>query len=248
LAGELLKKRREDLGLSVQEAAETLKIRADYLSGIESDSFDKLPVPVYTVGYIRAYAKYLNIDSEPIVLYYSEHLAQPKTAAIMPVGFSRRRSPLLYSIIGAISVLLVLCVLFVVYYSSGKGAGSKTAVSPAKAPAEQQAQTRGVLHQAPSRAAPQKEAPPARKHDLDISAEEATWLSIKFNDGKREEVLLRPGDSRSWKFSKTAILRIGNAGGVRITFDGADMGTPGSTGEVVTMTLPGGKERSPTSP
>ncbi len=248
MAGELLKKRREDLGLSVQEAAETLKIRADYLSAIESDTFEKLPVPVYTVGYIRSYAKYLNVDSEPIVRYYSEHLAQPKTAAIMPVAFSRRRNPVLYSIIGTISVLLVLGLLFLIYYSPEKDAVSKPVASPAKAPAAQQAESRPAPHQTLSPPAPPTEAQPAIEHNVDIAAEETTWLSIKFSDGKKEEALMRPGDSRSWKFSKQAILKIGNAGGVKIKFDGADLGTPGSTGEVVTMALPKEKESGPIYP
>ncbi len=246
LAGELLKKRREDLGLSVQEAAETLKIRADYLAAIESDAFQKLPVPVYTLGYIRSYAKYLNVDSEPIVRFYNEHLTEPKSAAIMPVAFSRRKSPLIYSIIGTVSVLIVLCVLIIVYYSPGKGVDSRPAPAPVKTPPKQQARSGDDLQQAAP--VPPKKAPQTAEHSIDIAAEETTWLSIKFSDGKREEALLRPGDSRSWKFSEKATLRIGNAGGVRIKFDGTDIGTPGSTGEVITMTLPEEKNSGPTYP
>ncbi|MDP2157580.1 MAG: helix-turn-helix domain-containing protein, partial [Nitrospirota bacterium] len=67
MAGELLKRRREELGLDLRKTADLLKIKEDYLASIEENLFEKLPVAVYTIGYIRCYATYLHIDPEPII-------------------------------------------------------------------------------------------------------------------------------------------------------------------------------------
>jgi cytoskeletal protein RodZ len=240
LAGELLKKRREDLGLSVQEIAEALKIRKEYLAAIEEDTFEKLPVPVYTLGYIRAYAKYLDVDSDPIVAFYNTHLSQPESGAIMPIAFSRRKSPGIYV---AVAFFVILAGFITLFFFFNHDTGNQTAPKVSQSPPHQQARPTGVHEPASPVTLPE-----TKKHSLNITAEETTWLSIKFSNGKQDEALLRPGDSKSWAFSDSATLKIGNAGGIGITFDGEDLGTPGAPGEVRIMTLPENAEKGSTSP
>ena len=71
-SGEILKKKREELGYNLKEIAKTLKIRSDYLKAIEEGTFEKLPVEVYTKGYIREYAKFLKTDPEIVIKAYIE--------------------------------------------------------------------------------------------------------------------------------------------------------------------------------
>jgi cytoskeleton protein RodZ len=241
LAGEILKKRREDLGLSVQEIAEALKIRKDYLAAIEEDAFEKLPVPVYTLGYIRAYAKYLEVDSDPIVEFYNKHLSQPESAAIMPIAFSRKKFPAAYPVIALIAILAVFIALFLFF---GRRSSKQIGLPAGQSPVQQQAEPSGVFHEATPPSLP----PETKEHNLEITAEETTWLSIKFSNGKTDEALLRPGDSKTWTFAGRATLKIGNAGGIGMKFDGEDLGTPGDPGEVKTLTLPENPENEPTSP
>jgi cytoskeleton protein RodZ len=241
LAGETLKKRREDLGFSVEVIAEALKIRKDYLAAIEEDDFGKLPVPVYTMGYIRAYAKYLDVDSDPIVEFYSKHLAQPESAAIMPIAFSRKKSPGAYFVVALIAIIAVFAGFFFFLGGSSKQTGS---LLTGQSPVQQRAAPTAAFHEATPPAPP----PVTKEHSLEITAEETTWLSIHFGNGKADEALLRPGESKTWTFSDTATLKIGNAGGIGIKFDGEDLGTPGDPGEVKTLTLPEKSENKPTSP
>ncbi len=241
LAGEILKKKREDLGISVQEAASALKIRKDYLSFIEDDTFEKLPVPVYTVGYIRAYAKYLDVDPGPIVEFYKKHLAQPESAAIMPIAFSRKKGPGIFGVIALIAIVAVAAALFLFF----AGRSSNRAGLPAsRPPAQRQAGPTGVFHEAAPRRKPQA----TKQHRLGITAKETTWLAIRFSDGRKDEALLQPGDSKNWTFSGRATLKIGNAGGIDIRFDGKDLGAPGTPSEVMTLTLPEGPAGGTTSP
>jgi hypothetical protein len=51
-----------------------------------------------------------------------------------------------------------------------------------------------------------------------------------------EEGVLRDGDTRSWAAEQFITLRTGNAGGVRLTLNGEDLGTMGGVGEVVERT------------
>ncbi|PIV65464.1 MAG: hypothetical protein COS10_11215, partial [Nitrospirae bacterium CG01_land_8_20_14_3_00_44_22] len=46
MPGEILKKKREELGYNLKEIAHTLRIRFDYLKAIEEGTFEKLPVEV----------------------------------------------------------------------------------------------------------------------------------------------------------------------------------------------------------
>lgn len=65
--GMLLKDRRKVLGLSIQEAAEAIKVRPKYLSAIEEGDIEEMPVPPYNVGYTRNYAIYLGFDGNEII-------------------------------------------------------------------------------------------------------------------------------------------------------------------------------------
>ena len=76
------------------------------------------------------------------------------------------------------------------------------------------------------------------EHQLVITASDTVWLRIRFENGKQEEILLRSGESKSWKFGGPAVLKIGNAGGVTMKLDGKDLGVPGDPGKVLDLTLP----------
>lgn len=65
--GERLEEARKRKGISVREAAEQTKIRGDYLQKFEANSFDIDLPPLYIRGFVRTYARYLELDPERIV-------------------------------------------------------------------------------------------------------------------------------------------------------------------------------------
>src|SRR5271169_1321161 len=75
----LLKERREELGKELRAIAEVTRIKGAYLRSIEEEEFEKLPVEVYTRGYIREYAEFLGIPVdialEPYEIYLRENRA-----------------------------------------------------------------------------------------------------------------------------------------------------------------------------
>jgi len=65
--GERLEEARKRKGVSVREAAELTKIRGDYLQKFEANSFDIDLPPLYIRGFMRTYARFLELDPERIV-------------------------------------------------------------------------------------------------------------------------------------------------------------------------------------
>lgn len=65
--GERLEEARKRKGISIREAAESTKIRGDYLQKFEANSFEVDLPPLYVRGFLRSYARYLDLDPDRIV-------------------------------------------------------------------------------------------------------------------------------------------------------------------------------------
>ncbi|CAO5679772.1 MAG: hypothetical protein HEEMFOPI_01338 [Holosporales bacterium] len=63
----ILKKRREELKLTIADVSESIKIRGEHLNFIENDLFHKLPGKVYAIGFVRTYSAYLGLNENLIV-------------------------------------------------------------------------------------------------------------------------------------------------------------------------------------
>lgn len=69
-----LRRARQDLGRDLVRIADDLKIRRVYLEAIEEGRFDDLPGATYAVGFVRAYAEYLGLDSIEVVARFKEEV------------------------------------------------------------------------------------------------------------------------------------------------------------------------------
>lgn len=66
IIGDLLQKKRELLGLSINEVASTLKVKKDYIAFLENENFTEFDKNFYTKALIKSYAKLLKIDNSLI--------------------------------------------------------------------------------------------------------------------------------------------------------------------------------------
>ncbi len=73
-----LKEQRERLGKELNEIAKITRIKSSYLKAIEEEDFAKLPVEVYTKGYIRVYAKFLGVSLDVAIAPYETYLDEIK--------------------------------------------------------------------------------------------------------------------------------------------------------------------------
>ncbi|MBD3298178.1 MAG: hypothetical protein GF341_05955, partial [candidate division Zixibacteria bacterium] len=131
--GTLFVDRRRTLGLKIEEIAEDIKIKAEYLKAIEREEFDQLPTPQYARLFVRAYAERLgfnpsevyalldvnmpgwNIATRPKHSAPSQDSTQlsgplPGTTASAPPDTKRRPrgGPLLIGIVGTVIVLAII--------------------------------------------------------------------------------------------------------------------------------------------
>jgi len=65
--GHILKERRKELGYTLQAAEEATRIRKTYLDSLENNRFSDLPGQAYVTGFIRVYARYLGLKSNPLL-------------------------------------------------------------------------------------------------------------------------------------------------------------------------------------
>lgn len=88
--GNVLKAARESQGLSIHEVSSHLRLGPKQIQAIEQDDFDKLPQPSIVRGFIRNYAKLLNIDVTPVLEAYQRIV--PSTAPL-PLSVRSNASP-----------------------------------------------------------------------------------------------------------------------------------------------------------
>lgn len=72
--GEKLKNARQKNNLSLYEAEAGTKVRAKYLAAIEEGRWSELPQDVYTRGFVLAYAKFLELDTQSIIADYESEI------------------------------------------------------------------------------------------------------------------------------------------------------------------------------
>ncbi|MBI5235670.1 MAG: helix-turn-helix domain-containing protein [Deltaproteobacteria bacterium] len=84
-----------------------------------------------------------------------------------------------------------------------------------------------------------KPALAAKKHQLTVKATQDVWIKIRMDEADPAlDVLLKHGETITWRAANTFSMIIGNAGGVSMTLDGADLGVMGRPGEVLSLVLP----------
>ncbi|MGI6360733.1 MAG: helix-turn-helix domain-containing protein [Bacillota bacterium] len=72
--GKYLKEVREKRGYSQIAVEEGTKIPIRYIQAIEAGDFSQLPGRAYTIGFIRNYAKFLQVGSDELIEYYNEKM------------------------------------------------------------------------------------------------------------------------------------------------------------------------------
>ncbi|OGP53367.1 MAG: hypothetical protein A2162_06690 [Deltaproteobacteria bacterium RBG_13_52_11b] len=72
--GKYLRAERELRKISLRELSKNTRVREHLLKAIEEDRHDLLPPPTFVKGFLTAYAKYIGIDANEIILRYQRGL------------------------------------------------------------------------------------------------------------------------------------------------------------------------------
>ena len=83
-AGEFLANARNAAGLDLEAVGKATKVKIEHLEAIEGTRPDKLPALPYAVGFVKVYARYLDLDADAVATQFKEDIG---AAAAAPVEF-----------------------------------------------------------------------------------------------------------------------------------------------------------------
>lgn len=86
--GQILKETREDQFYSLEEVEKSTKIRKELLQALEADDYKKLPPTTFVQGFIKNYAKFLKIESGPLLAIFRRELPENKRKAYVMDAFA----------------------------------------------------------------------------------------------------------------------------------------------------------------
>lgn len=124
--GMALREAREHLGMSVNDIADRIKFAPKQVEALEANDFGHLPRATFLRGFVRSYARVVQLDEAVLIAALPVESA-PQTVArppVMNVAFPAMQSLRRFNIMwlaGALGVALVL-VLFVLLYDGGPAA------------------------------------------------------------------------------------------------------------------------------
>jgi cytoskeletal protein RodZ len=242
--GDLLRRSREQLGLSLEEVEALTHIKSSYLQALEAENFDILPNRVAARGFLRNYGPVLKLDVNHVLELYEASQGRPpasrralsqdsirlKSISMMP---RPRISPDL--IIGFLVITaLVGIILYFVYqqYMSSPEMASATGFASPTAEA-------AILLPTPTPPPTHTPTPTATPSPLfytgvtvELVISDPSWVQVVVDEVKAFEGVLAAGERKHWTGERQVIVRAGNAGGVEVIVNGESQGLMGERGQV----------------
>lgn len=116
--GAMLKQRRETLGMSLEQAAAQLNLKAAVIHQLESQQWDARVAPTFIRGYLRHYARLLKLDETDVLAQFDQLLsAMPQPTPMHSFSKKTSRDAAESRFMLATYFLLVLLIgLFLVWF------------------------------------------------------------------------------------------------------------------------------------
>lgn len=235
--GDELRRERLVREVTLEEISAVTKISVRLLSALERSDLVKLPAPVFTRGFIRAYCLHLGLDPVDKINTYLADVqtgAAPASAGKPTPGsrFLRGRRSTAGTILGAVTGVLLLLGLI---------------ASPDHRRPDAARLSRVALVEPVSfkNVSPSNEPTPLIREDapqvlsagagiaLVLDFDEPSWIEISADGEKIFGGLVTAGESRRFEAQTGFRVTLGNAGGVRVSVDGRPVERLGRPGEVV---------------
>jgi cytoskeleton protein RodZ len=269
--GSYLKNQRESKKISLREVAKNTRVREYILKAIEEDRHDLLPAATYVKGFLLAYAKYLRLDGNDVLLRYErvlkgepvkrEPVSPPPAFPPPPKKKTSWRTKQTW-VVGGVIVASLIIFFFFFPYSSKPPIGpvpekpileKKSTIAPSKpvaaitrAPEQKSVgeDKKPLTPSPPGTAAPSVQEKKALS--LQLKAVEETWVNFQADNQSEEDMIFKPGEGISIQASNQIRIIIGNAGGLDLILNGKVLNKYGMSGEVVKLIItPQGVEVKP---
>lgn len=235
--GEILRTERESKGLSLADIEKETKIRAKYIQALEEENYDEIPGAAYCMGFLRNYARFLEIDPDPLVYQFrsqvektnqslpsvpidveqTEKKSQPKS---VPFRLSTKKVKAFFGF--AVFVVFIFSIAFV-FFSNMERDTPPSETPPSKPPISQEQEIDK-----------QKAAPPAEeKITMQLVGNQRCWTRVTVDGNVEFEGNLNSGETKDFEAKDSIQLRLGNAGGVDVIYNGKKESPLGNPGQVV---------------
>jgi len=251
--GQMLRSSREEKGLTFDDVSNALFIRKRVIGAIESGDWSSLPHVVYVKGYVNQYAALLNITDLVEAELLSVEKEAPLEAQEAPVAPRKDLAPKGWGAkkkLAAATALGAVVVGFLIFQNVPKGAyvtpptqsvrSSYRTVSADSTDSKVQpvgASANTVSLEPASVASEQGESVVSEPKKLTIACQEKTWVRIIIDGLEQKEFTLNPEEVVMLSAKENFDLLIGNAGGVKLFYNGKDTGFTGEYGEVKHISL-----------
>ena len=121
--GEQLRSAREDKNLSLEDAANDVKISKRYLEALEEGNYSIFPAQVYVKGFLYNYSRYLELDPKSILEQYNK-LTIPDNEKVensIPRGRAQRRvARKRVVMLVIVLVFVILCLISLAWWYSSQ--------------------------------------------------------------------------------------------------------------------------------
>ena len=235
--GELLRRTRLHYGQSLEDVAHNLNIRPRQLDAIENGDLDALPAPVYTIGFIRAYADYLKLDTQQVVNLFKaqSHVGtNTKRDLNFPMPKADNTIPKWWIIALGLCAAVLILFMWGVLHKDGSTPAVPVIIDEAVIMPPEIAQTEAPSEQTIKEENEEQPTPTAQPANIVIMVLEDSWVEVKDTDGKRIVArVLKKGESYNVESSPDLLMTLGNAGGVVLSINEKDIAPIGKSGEIV---------------
>lgn len=251
--GATLRTEREAQGRVLDDIAQELCVMPTYLRAIEADDVSALPGAFFYKSFVRQYASLLNLNAallqaemDALVTASEPESAVPEKPIRVPDAIVQETNKFDFAkrnlTIPSIALVLALAGGAAVYSWWKQPAIAAPAAAPAPIEIARTAAPEPVAVPEPSEVA-NVNAPVVnvttstgedgvRRLELNLSASETTWLSIT-SDGKQIFAgVLHPDETKTLSGLEVARLKVGNAGGLNVQWNGKEIGPLGQKGQV----------------
>jgi len=117
--GEKLRQARSYKNLKIEDAAKKLNIRAEYLSALEEERFEKLPTGLYGKNFLKEYAKFLGLKPRDLLKNWQEASNTDSAADPFSQKIVKKNKFIIFpKIIRSFLIVMaiLICFLYLVFY------------------------------------------------------------------------------------------------------------------------------------
>lgn len=263
--GEMLRNARLRKGLSMEQVEAQTRIRRRFLEALESDHFEDIPGKFFARSFALQYGGELGLDSDELTAALDRQIPKPEPEAIefrenpidvppLVSGAGSRRDENRWTspVVVLLTVLIVCSIVYTGWMRLTQGGNEMAQFTPQTAPAATPGATpTPQATPTPAAALPapvptpdpttveltpaSTQTAPAGKIAIGISAKEDTWVQVTIDGKVVFADVLKPGENRVMSATQNAKVRLGNAGGVDMRFNGNTIGAVGPRGQVRTV-------------